>query len=65
MKNRIREFRSEKGLSQAQLAAAVGIARQSINAIENQRHDPSVTLAFAIAAALGRGIEDVFVRGNG
>jgi len=61
MKNRIRVLRAEIGWSQAQLAKAVGIARQSLNAIENDRHDPSVSLAFAIASALGRRIEEVFI----
>lgn len=61
MKNCIREFRAERGLSQAQLATKVGIARQSLNAIENQKHDPSVSLAFAIARVLGRRIDEVFI----
>lgn len=61
MKNRIRVLRAERRLSQAALAAAVKIARQSLNAIENDRHDPSVSLAFAIATALGRRIDEVFI----
>jgi putative transcriptional regulator len=61
MKNRIRVLRAEIGWSQAKLAEAVKIARQSLNAIENEKHAPSVSLAFAIAAALGRRIEDVFI----
>ena len=61
MKNRIRVLRAEIGWSQAQLAKAVGVARQSLNAIENDRHDPSVSLAFSIASALGRRIEEVFI----
>jgi len=62
MKNRIRVLRAERRLSQAQLAAAVGVGRQSLNAIENERHDPSVSLAFAIADALGAPVEEVFLR---
>lgn len=61
MKNRIRVMRAERGWSQAKLAEAVKIARQSLNAIENEKHDPSVTLAFAIAAALGKRIDEVFL----
>lgn len=61
MKNRIRELRAETGLSQAALADAVRISRQSMNAIENERHDPSVSLAFSIARALGTPIDRVFV----
>lgn len=61
MKNRIRVLRAELGLSQAKLAEMVKVARQSLNAIENQKHDPSVSLAFAIAAALGKPIDEVFI----
>lgn len=65
MNNRIRLLRTELGLTQADLAKAVNIARQSLNAIENQRHDPSVTLAFAIARALGKPIDEVFIDAEG
>lgn len=65
MNNRIRLLRTELGLTQADLAKAVQIARQSLNAIENQRHDPSVTLAFAIARALGKPIDEVFIEPEG
>ena len=61
MKNRIRVLRAELRLTQAELAKAVNVARQSLNAIENERHDPSVSLAFAIAKALGKRIEEVFI----
>lgn len=61
MKNRIRVLCAELGLSQAQLAEAVKIARQSLNGIENGKHDPSVSLAFAIAGALQRPIDQVFI----
>lgn len=60
MRNRIRVLRAERALSQAGLAERVGVSRQSMNAIENDRHDPSVTLAFAIARALGVALTDVF-----
>lgn len=61
MRNRIRVLRAELKLTQAELAKTVDIARQSLNAIENERHDPSVTLAFAIAKALGVSITEVFL----
>ena len=61
MKNRIRELRTAQGLSQYKLAEAVKVSRQSMNAIENLRHDPSVTLAFAIARVLGAPVTDVFI----
>jgi putative transcriptional regulator len=61
MKNRIRVLRAERSMSQADLAEKVGVSRQAINAIENDRHDPSVTLAFAIARALKAEITDVFL----
>jgi len=64
MKNRIRVLRAERRMSQAELADFVNISRQSMNAIENERHDPSVSLAFAIARALGAPITDVFQEGE-
>lgn len=62
MKNRIRVLRAEKGWSQAELAARVHVSRNSINAVENGKFDPSLPLAFRIADAFGLRIEDVFVR---
>lgn len=61
MKNRIHEHRSRLGLSQGALAERVGVSRQAINAIENDRHDPSVSLAFAIARTLQARIDEVFI----
>ncbi len=60
MKNRIRVLRAEKGWSQAELADRVHVSRNSINAIENGRFDPSLPLAFRIAGAFGLAVEDVF-----
>jgi putative transcriptional regulator len=62
MKNRIRVLRAEKGWSQAELAEKVGISRNSINAVENDKFDPSLPLAFSIAEIFGLRIEDVFLR---
>ena len=60
MKNDIRERRAETGESQADLAAAVGVTRQTINAIERERYDPSLELAFAMAAHFDCLVEDLF-----
>ncbi len=62
MKNRIRVLRAEHGLSQAELASRVGVSRNSINAVENGRFDPSLPLAFAISDEFGLTIEEVFLR---
>lgn len=60
MKNRIRVLRAEKGWSQAELAEIVGVSRNSINAVETGKFDPSLPLAFDIAHAFGLKVEDVF-----
>ena len=60
MKNEIRELRAEHGLSQAELAKAVDVSRQTINAIETERYTPSLPLAFELARYFGKTIEEVF-----
>lgn len=60
MTNRIRALRTERGLTQAQLAAALGVTRQTVIAVEQGRYSPSLELAFRIARALGRPIDQVF-----
>ncbi|EMA62915.1 helix-turn-helix transcriptional regulator [Halorubrum lipolyticum] len=60
MRNDIRQRRAETGESQADLAAAVGVTRQTINAIERERYDPSLELAFDLAAHFDCRIEDLF-----
>ncbi|MFC3478574.1 helix-turn-helix transcriptional regulator [Halobacterium litoreum] len=60
MKNSVRERRDDAGLSQADLAAAVGVTRQTINAIERDRYDPSIELAFKLARHFDCRIEDLF-----
>jgi putative transcriptional regulator len=60
MKNDVRERRERADLSQADLAAAVGVTRQTINAIERDRYDPSVELAFKLARHFDCRIEDLF-----
>ena len=59
MKNRIRVLRAEQGWSQAELADRVRVSRNSINAIENGRFDPSLPLAFRIAGNFGLSVEEV------
>ena len=60
MHNCVRELRNEKGLSQAALGEKLGVSRQTINAIETGKYDPSLPLAFAIARLFGAQIEEVF-----
>jgi putative transcriptional regulator len=58
--NDVRELRAARGLSQAQLADAVSVSRQTINAIETGRYTPSLGLAIALARFFGRTVEEVF-----
>lgn len=60
MKNIIRTLRTERGWSQASLADELGVSRQSVNAIETGKYDPSLPLAFAIARLFGKSIEEIF-----
>lgn len=60
MKNIIRALRAERGWSQAALADQLGVSRQSVNAIETGKYDPSLPLAFAIARLFGKSIEEIF-----
>ena len=60
MKNAIRQLRGERGWSQAVMADRLGVSRQSINAIETGRYDPSLPLAFSIARLFGVPIEEIF-----
>lgn len=60
MDNRLAELRATRGLSQAALADLLGVSRQTVISIERGRFDPSLPLAFRIAAEFGCRIEDVF-----
>ena len=60
MKNIIRALRTDRGWSQATLADELGVSRQSVNAIETGKYDPSLPLAFAIARLFSKSIEDIF-----
>ena len=60
MKNTIHEKRKALGLSQEQLARACGVSRQTINAIENNKYDPTLALAFQLARTLGVPVDGLF-----
>mgnify|MGYP000704677243 CR=1 FL=1 len=60
MRNRIHELRRQRGWSQADLASQLGVSRQTVNALERGRYDPSLPLAFTIARLFSAAIEEVF-----
>ena len=60
MKNTLRELRAERGWSQADLADRLDVSRQTVNAIETGKYDPSLPLAFRIARLFRQPIEDIF-----
>jgi len=60
MKNNILKLRKSKGLTQAQLAKKCNVTRQTINAIENDRYDPTLQLAFKIASVLHTTVDNIF-----
>jgi putative transcriptional regulator len=60
VENRIRELRAIKRLSQAELADALGVSRQTVNALETGKYDPSLPLAFKLARLFGQSIEEIF-----
>ena len=62
MKNRIRVLRAERNWTQADLASRLEVSRNSVNAIENGKYDPSLPLAFRISDVFGLPIEDIFQR---
>ena len=61
MNNRLRELRESHGWSQGQLAEQLDVSRQTINALETGKYDPSLPLAFRIARLFGRSIEHIFL----
>ena len=60
MKNDLRVLRAEHDLTQAELADKLGVSRQTINAVETGKYDPSLPLAFKIAGVFNRTIEEIF-----
>ncbi|MGW8225604.1 MAG: helix-turn-helix transcriptional regulator [Anaerolineales bacterium] len=65
MKNQLRVLRAEYNWSQAELAKRAGVSRQTINAIENGKYDPSLPLAFKLASIFDRSIEELFESSDG
>jgi putative transcriptional regulator len=65
MRNRLKVLRAERDWSQADLAARLEVSRQSVNAIETGKFDPSLPLAFKLARLFGRTIEEVFLEDSG
>jgi putative transcriptional regulator len=60
MNNRVRDLRTARGWGQTDLARELGVSRQTVHAIETEKYDPSLPLAFKIARLFERSIEDVF-----
>lgn len=60
MKNKLRELRAQRNWSQLELAEKLGVSRQTVNALETEKYDPSLPLAFKIARLFGRTIEAIF-----
>ncbi len=61
VKNKLRVLRAEREWSQGELSQRLGVSRQAINAIETEKHDPSLDLAFRMADLFGMRIEEIFV----
>jgi putative transcriptional regulator len=64
MKNRLRELRAERQWSQGELAEKLGVSRQTINAIETEKYDPSLPLAFKISSLFKQPLEQIFLVGQ-
>ena len=65
LETKIRQFRQEKGITQQELADLAGVTRQTVNALENARYNPSLILAYKITKILGKDIiEEVFLLGD-
>ena len=60
MRNRLRELRTTRGWTQEELGRRLGVSRQAVNALETEKHDPSLDLAYRIAAQFGEPIETIF-----
>ena len=60
MRNRLRVLRAERGWSQAELAKKIDVSRQTVNAIETEKYDPSLPLAFKISLLFSKVIEEIF-----
>lgn len=65
MKNRLKELRARDNMTQEDLAQKTGVSRQTINAIEKQKYDPSLSLAFKLSKCFGVTVEDLFQTEDG
>jgi putative transcriptional regulator len=65
MKNRLRVLRAEHNWTQEELANQLGVSRQTVNAVETEKYDPSLPLAFKMARLFGKRIEEIFDDQNG
>ena len=65
MKNRLKLLRTEKGWTQADLGDQLGVSRQAVNALETEKHDPSLDLAYRIASLFERPVEEIFENPHG
>lgn len=60
MRNTLRDLRTSRGWTQEQLGQALGVSRQAVNALETEKHDPSLDLAYRIATVFGQPVEAIF-----
>jgi putative transcriptional regulator len=60
MKNRMKQLRAQRGWTQEELGRAIGVSRQAVNALETEKHDPSLDLAYRISAVFGEPVETIF-----
>lgn len=60
MKNHLRVLRAERNWTQAELAGKLQVSRQTVNAVETEKYEPSLSLAFRIASVFGKSIEEIF-----
>jgi putative transcriptional regulator len=65
MKNTLRDLRTGHGWTQEQLGQALGVSRQAVNALETEKHNPSLDLAYRIAALFARPVEEIFENPHG
>ena len=65
MKNRVKELRKARGLRQEDVAALLGVSRQTVNAVENDKYDPTLALAMKLASVLGIAVEGLFFPDDG
>jgi len=65
VKNRLKVLRAERDWTQAELAERLEVSRQTVNAIETEKYEPSLSLAFKVARLFGQSIEEIFQGGGG